>query len=345
MYKVILILFIISTFFINGCDTNNSSGWNIYNTENSDLPENRLTCIAIEENGTKWIGTRYGGLAKLNNNEWTVYNSANSILNSDYIHDIMIDNFNNKWIITSIGGSHGELIRISGNIWTNYNDLYDLDEFNIRSIAIDIDNTIWIVTRFDGIIHIDGENVTIYDDEELGIDVVYYFYITIDSNGIKWIGTSNGLIKFDNSEWTIYNTENSEIPYNYVGNITIENSEIRWLGCYGVTVNNGLNWINYSPENSELPEYSVRTICIDGFGTKWIGTDDFLDYDYHGGLIKYDGSNWTIYRTENSELPDNNVFDIAIDEYNTIWICTDNGLAAFYNHDNTSSNIVEYQND
>ena len=342
MNKIIIIPIVISILFINCSKTNNTPGWNIYNTENSALPDNRLTCIAIEENGTKWIGTRHGGFAKFDNHRWTVYNTTNSELNGNYIKDIIIDNYNNKWIITIDQAGDGELIRISGNNWTNYNDIYDLNDFCMSSVAIDIDNTIWIVSRFHGITHIDDEHVTVYDDEELGIDVVYYFYITIDSNGIKWIGTSNGLIKFDNNDWTIYNTLNSEIPNNYVGNITTDNSEIRWLGCNGLTVYNGLNWINYTPENSGLPELGVNTIFIDIFGSKWIGTDDFLDYDYHGGLIKYDGSNWTIYRTENSELPDNNVFDITIDEYNTIWICTDNGLAAFYNQYNTTSNIVEY---
>jgi ligand-binding sensor domain-containing protein len=99
-----------------------------------------------------------------------------------------------KWIITKDHSEDGELICISENTWTNYNDLYDLDNLHMRSIAIDIDNSIWIVTRFNGIVHIDGENVTIYNDYDLGITVNYYFCINIDSNGIKWIGTSSGLV-------------------------------------------------------------------------------------------------------------------------------------------------------
>jgi len=344
MKKIFVISIVISFLFINCSKTNNTPEWIIYNTENSDLPGNGLNCIAIEENGTKWIGTRYGGLAKLYNNEWTVYNTTNSELNEDFISDITIDNYNRKWIITVDNSGYGELICISGNIWTNYNDIYNLNFFCMRSVAIDIDNSIWILTKFDGIFHIDGENVTIYNDDDLGITVNYYFCITIDSNGIKWIGTSSGLVKYDNSDWTIFNIENSDIPDNKVSNILIDNFETRWLSCNGLTAYNGLSWINYTPENSGLPEMFVNTICIDNYGNKWIGTDDFIDYDYHGGLIKYDGSTWTAYRTENSELPDNNVFDIAIDKYNTIWICTDNGLAAFYEPYSTTSNIVEYQN-
>ncbi|MCK5741641.1 MAG: hypothetical protein KAH48_05440, partial [Chlorobi bacterium] len=43
---------------------NKSSGEKTYyNSANSGLPENGITCIAIDESGTKWIGTHGGGIA------------------------------------------------------------------------------------------------------------------------------------------------------------------------------------------------------------------------------------------------------------------------------------------
>ena len=33
------------------------TNWTIYNTSNSGLPDNHVQSIAIDENGTKWIGT------------------------------------------------------------------------------------------------------------------------------------------------------------------------------------------------------------------------------------------------------------------------------------------------
>ena len=340
MIKIQSFFLAIYAIIIIGCNTRSYPEWIIYNTENSDLPHNRLTCIAIEENETKWIGTRYNGLVKFDGNEWTIYDTTNSELPVNFVRNITIDNYNNKWISTyNDGNNEGGLVSFNRNYWKQYNLNFTIPY--ITSTAVDIDETIWLLARFEGIIHIDGENLTIYNEDDLGVDIIYYHFINIDTNGIKWIGTQNGLIKFDNNEWTIYNTENSDIPYNIVRNITIDDFGTKWMSCNGLTCYNGINWINYNAENSGLPKNSINPIVIDNRGIKWIGTDDFVDYDYNGGLIKFDGNNWTVYRTENSEIPHNDIYDIAIDKNNTKWICTDNGLAAFNENGIPISNIFD----
>ena len=56
-----------------------------YNSANSGLPGSTIRAIAIDESGTKWIGTAGGGLAKFDGTNWTIYNSSNSGLPNDYV--------------------------------------------------------------------------------------------------------------------------------------------------------------------------------------------------------------------------------------------------------------------
>ncbi|MCO6485049.1 MAG: T9SS type A sorting domain-containing protein [Saprospiraceae bacterium] len=91
--------------------------WNIYTTQNSGLPQIDINAIAIEENGTLWIGTG-NGLAKLVDGQWTIYNQSNSPITDNAISDILIDSDNNKWIGTSSGG----LLLLSDNMINSSED-------------------------------------------------------------------------------------------------------------------------------------------------------------------------------------------------------------------------------
>jgi ligand-binding sensor domain-containing protein len=75
-----------------------------YNKANSDLPSNDITCIAIDENGNKWIGTSGAGLAKFDNTDWTIYNGANTgwpdnITHYNNIFCIASDHNGKIWVI------------------------------------------------------------------------------------------------------------------------------------------------------------------------------------------------------------------------------------------------------
>ena len=71
-----------------------------YNNANSDLPYNYVTDIAIDDNGTKWIGTYYGGMAAFDGINWVIYNTSNSGLPNNFIHSIAIDANGTKCIGT-----------------------------------------------------------------------------------------------------------------------------------------------------------------------------------------------------------------------------------------------------
>lgn len=325
------IIYTLLTFTILNYAYSNKPEWTVYNMYNSGLPDNQVTSIIIEENGTKWIGTWDGGLASYDGNNWTVYNTTNSGLPVNRVRALAIDSLGNKWIGTLDGG----LVSYDGTNWTIYNtENSGLPHNRIWSISIDVDGNKWIGTS-DGLVKYDNSNWIIYNTENSGLPINWIYSIAIEKCGTKWIGTRDpsgsdgGLIKYDDTNWTKYNTENSDLPDNRIESITIDENGVKWIGTGdhwgqegGLVKFDGTNWTVYSTFNSDLPDNLVNCIEIDEIGIKWIGTFD--------GLANFDNTNWIVYTTGNSSLPYNYISSISIDVDGNKWIGTFGGGVAVY---------------
>ncbi|MFA5012326.1 MAG: two-component regulator propeller domain-containing protein, partial [Ignavibacteria bacterium] len=92
MYKKYSILVVLITFtkliFIVNVFSQNII---VYNSSNSGLPDDGVTCVTPDKNGAIWIGTQDSGIVKFYNNQWTRYDSANSGLPGNKIRDIVFD--------------------------------------------------------------------------------------------------------------------------------------------------------------------------------------------------------------------------------------------------------------
>jgi hypothetical protein len=246
------------------------TNWTVYNNQNSGLPSNNVTCITIDNNGNKWIGTG-GGLARFDGTNWTVYNTQNSGLPSNGVTCITIDNNGNKWI-----GTGGGLARFDGTNWTVYNTQNSgLPDDYVRCIAIDNNGDKWIGTNWGGLARFDGTNWMVYNTQNSGLPSDDVRSIAIDNNGDKWIGThGGGLARFDGTNWTVYNTQNSGLPDNYVTSITIDNNGDKWIGIGGGLARfDGTNWTVYNTQNSVIPSNAIYDLQIDNAGViLWVGT-------------------------------------------------------------------------
>jgi ligand-binding sensor domain-containing protein len=175
-----------------------------FNMANSGLTQNIIRLIAVEDNGTKWIGLSHfyhGGLVEFDGTNWTMYNSSNSGLPGNFVTTIAIDENGTKWI-----GTDG-LAEFDGTNWNTYNNFNSgLPCNNVQSIVIDGNGTKWIGT---------GHG--------------YYF-------GTNFRG---GLTEFDGNYWTTFNTFNSGMPDDGVQSITIDENGTKWVGTfYGLGVYN-----------------------------------------------------------------------------------------------------------
>ncbi len=312
----------------------------IFNAENSSLPHNQITSIAIDAQGNKWFGTFYGEVVKFDDVYWTVYNSTNSGLPGEYqISSIAIDAQDNKWIGTSYtptGGIGGGLVKFDNTNWT----IYKYSNSGLRSntiTAIDIDSlgNKWIGTRNGGVSKFDDVNWTTY------LPNFNIYAVKIDGNGNKWVSTINlnyesAVYRLNNTSLSKFTSSNSALlPYdNYVSSIAIDEEGNKWFGIGagwdrgegGLAVFDDENWSFYDNKNSGLPN-SVYSIAFDKQGNKWFGTSDWS----RGALVKFDGTTWTVYNSANSDLPDDYFGSIEIDNLGNIWFTTGNSGVGVFN--------------
>lgn len=309
----------------------------IYNTENSGLPHNQVTSIAIDAQGTKWFGFFNGDIAKFDDTEWTIYKSSHNGSKGNTISSIAIDQNGNKWIGTSNSAfpdPNGVLIKFDNTTWAQFNSTNsDFPYSNINGIAIDELGNKWIGTQ-NGVYKFDDTNWTKY------LPNLNIHAIKIDANGNKWFSATNvesSVFKFDDTSWTKFNASNSTLlPLDYyVSSIEIDNKGNKWFGipqawggdAGGVATFDDTNWTYFDNTNSVLAD-GVMAIAIDKQENVWFGTSD----SGNGGLVKFDGSNWTVYNNyiSNFGFQSNWFFKIAIDDQGNKWIATyDSGVMVF----------------
>jgi len=89
------------------------ANWTQYQTSNSGLPSNKISCIKQDASNNYWIGTN-AGLAKFDGTNWMVFNMTNSLIPNDTVNDLIID-ADTLWLATNNGVS-----KFHNNSWQNY---------------------------------------------------------------------------------------------------------------------------------------------------------------------------------------------------------------------------------
>ena len=204
------------------------ANWTVYSTTNSGLPDIYVNDIGVDGSDNIWIATP-NGLAKFDGLSWNVYNISNSPLPNDAVNAITIDPANNKWLGTASG-----LARFNDTDWTVYSNsemgLPDNIYSSIKSVAIDLNDEMWIGTSGSGLVRFDGVSWTVYTNSNSGLPDTWIPSIVVDGFGNKWIATGDGAAKFDGANWTAFTMSNSPLPYPTVYKIAIDDLGIKWMG-------------------------------------------------------------------------------------------------------------------
>ncbi|MCK4416946.1 MAG: T9SS type A sorting domain-containing protein [Candidatus Latescibacteria bacterium] len=169
-------------------------------------------------------------------------------------------------------------------------DNSELPDNYIRSLAIDVQDNLWIGTGYGGLAKFDGENWLVYDIGSYDVRA-----LAIDTQGKIWTVVSHHmfsfpcgrLAKFDRASLTLYDTGNSGLRDNDFQVLAIDAQGNKWLGTYksGLAKFDGANWTVYDTDNSELPDNYVKALVIDTEENKWIGTSGGLAVYREGGVI------------------------------------------------------------
>lgn len=206
-----------------------------------------------------------------------------------------------------------------------------------------------------GLSKFDGENWVTYHQED-GVVNDWILSMTMDKQGICWIGTNRGGVsKFDGTHWTSF-AQADHLSSSDIWSIAIDEQGNKWFGSSALNKFDGEHWETYTTgqvaaimpdkqgniwlgtgstglwkldQAEKLNHYVIpgkeyngyiKTIAIDSQGNKWCSNGV--------GVSKFDGTDWTTYTTREG-LPANEVSCIVADQQGNIWVGTTNGLSKF----------------
>lgn len=255
-----------------------------------------------------------GGLFEVQNNEITnFYNNLNSPL-ADIVENIanrvtirvsgsVFDTQGNLWV-ANIGVSN-ELKKFSNGSWTEFDISAGKPEnsFGLSDMVIDINNTVWIGTRDDGIIAFNenGNRIRglINTPTQGSLPNRKVESIAVDKDNRIWIGTISGLVVFSNASGVFDADVVDAQP------VIFEEDGIA---------------------KKLLGDQYISTIAVDGANNKWFGTSD-------GGVTYTNPNGQTTianFSKENSPLPSDRITKISVDkESGKVFFATDKGIVAY----------------
>ncbi|MES2515668.1 MAG: T9SS type A sorting domain-containing protein [Bacteroidota bacterium] len=106
--------------------------------------------------------------------------------------------------------------------------------------------------------------------------------VKVDTNNVKWVGTSNGLFKFLNNTWTEYNMSNSNIPTNDISRFEIAYDNTIWF------TNNGSGF--YKCQNNVFTLYdqtNLPSLSTQNFSGLTVDSNDVFLWSDNEGIVKF----------------------------------------------------------
>lgn len=224
-----------------------NSGLESITTEGPNYIDVRINGTAFDKSGNLWITNSRikNGLKVLKTNgQWQSYSTATILDNAELASyaNIVIDKNNTKWIATNREGVIG--FNESTNTFKKITfgaDVGNLPAADVRSIAVDTKNQLWIGTikglrvlsnvgSFQTESQLKANPIIIMDDN-LAQELLYEQFINVivvDGANNKWIGTGDSgvFMVSPNGQETKYHftINNSPLPSNVINDIKINSA-------------------------------------------------------------------------------------------------------------------------
>lgn len=304
----------------------------VWNSKNSNLPNNMNNNIAIDKNGLVWL-TVDEGLVTFDGKNFK--NAEQNITDKGKFfsyYAIASDNDNVKWVYGT------------NNIYSF--DNYKWTKYDPKEIGIDGAYKIINNTKTAEVFFCTDEGLTIYKDgkwsninkskvKELPSDRVTF--AKRDSKNRIWIGTFSGTVMIDeNGKATNFETSKTVLKGKCITSMDEDENGNLYFTLYefdakekGKINNNEGIAVQYSDgtlkqlttENSGMPFNHANCIIYDKHEKIiWISTD-------RAGLVRYDlKDGWENYHNENSEIPTSYISKMTLDDNGNLYLATRQGL-------------------
>lgn len=291
--------------------------WVTYNTSNSDITDNTITDIFVDEQNVIWVGTKHHGIIKITNGNKEFITEENSALPNNIIHRIKKDKNGVVWVGTYVGLAQirGEVI----NSFTTNNSI--LPSNYIADFDFDADGNIWVGTQ-EGLAKFDGSDWKVYTTSNSSIPADFITSVLVDQNDTLWIGTNQfNTAKFNGiNTWTTYQADELLLGDSVADLIVGTNNKI-WVGLVSQPTK-GKDGGVYYLENDilitipfNLANRRINRFYMDDNNSVWIGT--------RSGLLEVESiGNFKLYTAIITGLPINDVIAVSKDKDGNMWIGT-----------------------
>lgn len=113
----------------------------------SNIVDTNVTAIAVDHNGNKWAGTFFGASVFNNSDVWSTNYTTLDGLYGNYVRDIKEDSHGNIWFGIFVDYLFdGAITKFDGTNWVSYAMPQGLVDYQVKRLAIDQQDNIWIAT-------------------------------------------------------------------------------------------------------------------------------------------------------------------------------------------------------
>ena len=338
--------------------------FNIFNKSNTpEMESNRIKCLLEDRTGCLWIGTS-GGLLRYSGGKFENHTTKDGLSN-DFVTCLCEDTFGRLWIGTTGGlnrfekGTFTSFTRLQGlsddyvmsvveeqpgQLWigTAGAGIFVLQGSRISRIPIpglpenlpvrilyrDRDNSIWIGTGGQGLVHAKKGEFRIYSEKGrgktkptglakppgTGLTGDDIRAITRDSQGTLWIGTNGqGLNRLKNGAFSFSASKQGYLNHP-IRSIIEDREGSLWVGTRsGLAQLKDGKFIIYNSRNG-LPVDSVRSVFQDREKNIWVGT-------VNGGLVRFGNGRFKTFGMK-AGLRSKHIWTIAQSRDGAIWLGT-----------------------
>ncbi|WDO14689.1 hypothetical protein MH928_08330 [Flavobacterium sp. WW92] len=304
----------------------------VWNSRNSNLPDNMNDDIAIDKNGLIWLTLDEGLVTFDGKNFKNAEQNITDKGNSFSYYAIASDNDNVKWVY-----GKKNIYSFDNSKWT----MYDPKEIGIDGAYKIINNS-----KTSEVFFCSDEGLTIYKNgkwSNINKDKIKEFpsnrvtFAKRDSKNRIWIGTFSGTVMIDeNGKATNFETTKTVLKGKCITSMDEDENGNLYFSLFefdgkekgkvnndeGIAVRDSDGTFKqFTTENSGMPFNHTNCVVYDkNEKVLWISTD-------RAGLVRYDlKDGWENYHNENSEIPTSYISTMTLDENGNLYLATRQGL-------------------
>lgn len=304
----------------------------VWNSSNSNLPNNTNDLITIDKNGIIWLSTD-DGLVTFNGKEFQ--NAEQTITDKGKYfryYSLATDNDNTKWFFAT-----GNVYSFDNKNWAKYEESIIGIKSGYDIINNPGTNEVFFCSDKGLTIYKQGNWSIINQDKVKELPSNRVSYAKRDSKNRIWIGTYSGTVMIDeNNIATNFEKSKTILKGKCITSMDEDENGNLYFSLYEFDrkdkekVNNdeGIairytdgTFKQFTTDNSGMP-YNNTTCVVYDKKEKilWISTD-------RAGLVRFDlQDGWENYHNKNSELPTSYISTMTFDKEGNLYLATRQGL-------------------